>query len=103
MGDDVVFWGTLVATVLFLVAGLQYAWGMRKGINGNVQDMYLALLFLALCSNYGYLFFARLMMYIEYDRFMFLLVRTKYVPPVYLTIAVMLPLIYYKSKQLKRR
>ena len=100
---DVVFWGTLVAAILFLIAGILYAYGIRKGFNGNTEDAFMALLFLALFSNYGYLWFARLMMYMDYERFMFLLVRTKYVPPVYLTIIIMLPLIWYKYKQVTNK
>lgn len=101
MENDIVFWGTLLATFLFLVLSCQYFWGIRKGINGNVQDAFLAMLFLALFSNYGYLWVARLLMYLDYDKFYFLLVRTKYVPPVYLTIAILIPLIIYKYKKLK--
>jgi len=103
MKTDIVFWGTFIASVLFLVAAILYSWGIRKGMNGHVEDAYMAVLFLALASNYSYLWVARLFMYLDYDQFMFLLVRTKYVPPVYLTVLVMVPLVIHKFFKIRRK
>ena len=101
MLTDVVFWGTLISSILFITAAVQYGKGIIKKKNNYVQDAYLTLLFLALFSNYTYLCFARVMMYNDYDRFMFLLVRTTYVPPVYLVVVVMAALVI--NKALKKR
>lgn len=97
MWTDPVLWGTLLATIIFLYGGLLYSYKIKIGRNGHFQDSYIAILFFALFSNYGYLCYARVQLYLDPEKFQFLLARSKYLPPVYIVLFVALVMVVHAT------
>ncbi len=93
---DIVWVGTLLTTVTAIVGFFVYLRAVITRHNGTYSDAYVCVLLLAFACNYGYLWWARDMMYRSSDKYKYLITRTDYFPLVYFVWLAMLVMIIHK-------
>ena len=103
MTHDTVWWSTLFCTLIFLYNGCIYFISVDKGYNGHYQDLWMSSLFIALASNYTYLFVARTYMYIDQEIYYGIISRVNYLPLAWVVFIIALGLAVHKTTEVNKQ
>lgn len=100
---DVVWVGTFLGTIAAGFGAIVYLYAIVTRQNGSYADAYVCALFTAFACNYGYLNYARGMMYEDYTKFIYLISRKDYFPLVYFVVAVIIAMTIHKIHDILER